>query len=232
MELLGRQVHPIAEMFPLMEGKEFEELVEDIRTNGLRTPILLDRQGRILDGRNRLRACAAAGVEPRFEIFSGSEDEAMALVVSLNLRRRHLNESQRAMLAAQLKETAANWPRKAAEKTALLLNVSPRSVRRATQVLRSGDRSIILLVHSGKLPVSAAAAQVAGHKPKARPPRLKIPAAGEAVLAMWAPAGRIEETVKLVEQWGFEQQLGEGQQTSEADRTLLIATRRNPLAPA
>ncbi|MBI3694904.1 MAG: ParB N-terminal domain-containing protein, partial [Acidobacteria bacterium] len=61
------EVHPIASLFPLIEGPEFDELVEDIRQNGLRTPLLLHADGRILDGRNRLRACLVAGVEPRFE---------------------------------------------------------------------------------------------------------------------------------------------------------------------
>ena len=57
----------MADLFPLIEGEEFQELVEDIRRNGLRTPILLDPDGRVLDGRNR----RAAGVEPRFETWDG-----------------------------------------------------------------------------------------------------------------------------------------------------------------
>lgn len=106
--------HPIANLFPLIEGPEFDELVEDIRRNGLRTPILLHSDGRILDGRNRLRACLTAGVEPRFESWDG-KGSALELVISLNLRRRPLNESQRAMLAARLKEKLAEEAGKAAK---------------------------------------------------------------------------------------------------------------------
>lgn len=65
------EVQPAVELVPLIEGVEFQELVEDIRANGLRAPILLDPAGRVLDGRNRLRACRAAGVEPRFETWDG-----------------------------------------------------------------------------------------------------------------------------------------------------------------
>jgi hypothetical protein len=40
------------------------------------------------------------------EPFKGSDKEAFAFVVDANLRRRHLNESQRAMLAARLETHA------------------------------------------------------------------------------------------------------------------------------
>ena len=67
------EFHPLAELFPMIEGAEFGGLVEDIKANGLRQPICL-HEGKILDGRNRYLACEAAGVQPRFEPFPNSGD--------------------------------------------------------------------------------------------------------------------------------------------------------------
>jgi len=91
--------HPIANIFPLLQGKEFEALVEDVSTNGLVQPIT-KHDGKILDGRNRYRACLKSGVAPIFHTFSG--DDPVAFVVSANLHRRHLTPKQKRELIAKL----------------------------------------------------------------------------------------------------------------------------------
>ena len=102
-ERIGKyRVHPVASLFPLLEGEEFDALVEDIGANGLHEPIWLHPvDGSILDGRNRYRACLEAEVEPRFRAWSG-KGSLIAFVISANLRRRHLTKSQRALLAARM----------------------------------------------------------------------------------------------------------------------------------
>src|SRR4051794_1814510 len=90
--------HPLADIFPLMEGADCEELVADVRAHGVREPWLY--QGEILDGRNRYLAAIAAGVPCPTRIYEG--DDPVGFVISLNLKRRHLDTSQRAMIAAKL----------------------------------------------------------------------------------------------------------------------------------
>ena len=88
------QFHPIANCFPLIEGREFAAFVEDVRANGLLEPIVL-YEGMILEGRNRFRACSAAGVASRFEQYAG--DDPIGFVVSASIcGAATSSESQRA----------------------------------------------------------------------------------------------------------------------------------------
>lgn len=97
----GYPAHPAAGIFPLVGKADLVALAADIEAHGLRHPItLLD--GAILDGRNRALACVSAGVAPRFVEWDGI-GSAVDFVLSENLRRRHLDESQRAMVGARAK---------------------------------------------------------------------------------------------------------------------------------
>ena len=152
------EFHPLADIFPLVEGQDLAELVADIREHGLREPIVI-YEDRILDGRNRYRACSAAGVEPTFAAYTG--DDPVAYVVSLNLRRRHLSESQRAMVAAKL-ATLKLGDNQHSEglpigRGSQLLNVGERTVARAREVQEYGASELVHAVEQGVVSVSAAA---------------------------------------------------------------------------
>lgn len=95
------EIHPVANIFPMMQPDEFQELTDDIRQNGLREKIWLHPDGRIIDGRNRYKACLAAGVTPEFQTWSGN-DSLVAFVVSLNLKRRHLTLLQKAAVGVDM----------------------------------------------------------------------------------------------------------------------------------
>ena len=147
------QFHPLADIFPLVEGAEFDELVADIREHGLHEPIVVF-EDKILDGRNRYRACEAAGVEPTFTAYTG--DDPTAYVVSLNLRRRHLDESQRAMVAAKL-ATLKLGDNQHSEglpigRSSELLNVGERTVARAREVQEHGTPELVSAVERRAVP--------------------------------------------------------------------------------
>jgi ParB-like nuclease family protein len=91
-------IHPLAASYPMLDGEELDALVDDNRVNGLRNPIVLDRTGQLVDGRNRLKACQLAGIEPTFT--TTDVDDSIAYIVSANLHCRHLSKGQQAMAFA------------------------------------------------------------------------------------------------------------------------------------
>jgi hypothetical protein len=122
-------IHPAAELFPLMPSDERKELAEDIKKNGLITPLAVwradsdspDSPLQLLDGRNRLDAIETAFGSPvrvkppdietangpvaavgeRVMILPSSVDP-WAYVVSVNVKRRHLTAKQKRELIAKL----------------------------------------------------------------------------------------------------------------------------------
>ena len=93
--------HEYADIFPMMSGKEFKELKKDIGENGLQQSIITF-EGKILDGRNRFNACKELDIEPTMEEYEG--DNALQYVMSTNLRRRHLTDSQKAVVGIKYKK--------------------------------------------------------------------------------------------------------------------------------
>jgi hypothetical protein len=77
---------------------DLDALANDIKANGLQQPIVIDLDGQLIDGRNRLAACQRAGVEPEWRMIPAAEAEAW--IWSANVRRRQMNKGQIAMIAA------------------------------------------------------------------------------------------------------------------------------------
>jgi N6-adenosine-specific RNA methylase IME4 len=153
--------HPYASIFPLIEGDDLKALVADIAANGLIDPIVcLDDQ--ILDGRNRYTACIEAGVSIRRTEYTGSDP--LGFVLSTNLHRRHLNESQRAMVGAKLasmqqgaRTDLAQICAMSQEQAADMVHVARRSVQHAKVVREKATPALAKRVELGKVSVSLAA---------------------------------------------------------------------------
>lgn len=187
--------HAFANVFPLIMDQEFSDLVDDIRANGLRDPIVL-LDGDVLDGRNRYRALTAlvetgeclgdgwghrAGqnldadmLEPGsdnilFRSFQPEADgDALAYVISKNLKRRQLTVSQRAFAVAELETLSHGGARRGADQEANLrletrerlaasAQVSERSVNSAAVVRDHAVPELQQAVRAGAVTVSAAA---------------------------------------------------------------------------
>jgi hypothetical protein len=154
------EFHPLADLFPLMSDEEIDALGEDMLKNAQREPIWL-YEGMILDGRNRYKACLLKGIEPRFAEYRCPDP--LAFVTSANLHRRHLDESQRAMVAAKLANMRRGDNQHKTEgrtsqaKAAELLDVSPRSVGRAREVIDHGVPDLVDAVERGEVPIAPAA---------------------------------------------------------------------------
>lgn len=165
--------HDFANLFPWMDSAAMDQLREDIRQRGVLEPIVMLGNA-ILDGRNRYQCARDLGVEyPVRQFDPATEGDPLAWVISHNLHRRHLSESQRAAVAAKIanmgegrpKDNSANLPSFLPPDPALvstataakMLNVSERSVTAARKVQTSGVPELQRAVETGNVSVSAAA---------------------------------------------------------------------------
>jgi hypothetical protein len=93
------QDHEIASCRPLMGTTALAALAKSIQEQTQLTPIHT-YEGKILDGRNRYRACKIAGIDPVVHHYLG--DDPVGFAIASNRERRHETMSQRAMIAAKI----------------------------------------------------------------------------------------------------------------------------------
>jgi hypothetical protein len=134
--------HPYVAMFPLLCGPAFDGLVDSIKTHGQQVPAVRYK-GKIIDGRNRIRACSKLGIRPKITEWSPPdkgrdvETQILEFIVLINLHRRQLSESQRAMIAADYAEKIQNGRGTIVESTlqaAKLFDISKSTVEKAAMI--------------------------------------------------------------------------------------------------
>lgn len=194
------EFHPLANLFPLLDGEAFKALVEDIKKNGLREKIKL-HEGKILDGRNRYRACEQGFRKTEYEDLPLNVNP-LDYVISANLHRRHLNETQRGIVAAKIANMrrggkAANPSKDGIAKTsqedaAKLLNVSVKTVERASKLVGADMPALVTNAEQGKVKVSAAVAFL--EKPEQEQQKLLTENAGDIVKAVNSKAPDADST--------------------------------------
>jgi len=180
-------LHPLCEIIPPCTDEEFKELKEDIKKNGLQMPIKIF-DAKILDGRSRHKACLELQgeghpVEFKKEYFTGDANAVIEYVISMNVKRRHLSASQRALIAARLVTTTLGGDRSVKlpteitqEQVAKLAGVATKMVTDAKAVwdYRQTKPELAKQVLSGEVAVNKAAEEVRKHKdPNNNPPEAK-----------------------------------------------------------
>ena len=147
----------------MMLEADLVRLAEDIKEKGQSDPVItLD--GKILDGRNRFKACQLNGITPRCEEYAG--DDPLGFVISHNLHRRHLTEPQRAMVAEKLAnlnhggkggtQVNSGIPPLSQDKAAEMLSVSRDSVKQARKIAKQGSPELNEAVMQGGVSLAAA----------------------------------------------------------------------------
>ena len=146
--------HDLCLLFPPADDKTLDEMAADIKENGLSEPIYL-YEGKILDGRNRYLACERAKVKPTFKEYVG--EDPLSFVISKNLYRRHLTDSQRAMLARKiLEERGEDVIPDERKEIASQFEVSQALIRRAERVCKLAITPITELVKNGEMSITKA----------------------------------------------------------------------------
>lgn len=203
------KIHPAAELFPMMDDVEYGRLLEDVRDSGIKTPLLF-LNDELIDGRNRLKALQELGRNPHEHKHTYSDEQVpdpVGFVLSLNLHRRHLNESQRAMLASKVATMRAGRQSNTAiavlsqEAAAETLHVSVDSVQRARKVINKAVQEIVDAVEHGDVSVSAAAE--VSELPKSQQKKL-AKAGAKAVAAAAAKSRKDKADAKPAKKSSFE----------------------------
>jgi uncharacterized small protein (DUF1192 family) len=154
--------HPLSEICGPMDPDTFVQLVERMGKSGYRksSPVIL-YEGAVLDGWHRYQAAIAGGLEPVFEQFDGSREDAIALVMDAHTRR-DWSKSQRALAEVKLVEWSAKKPEpgsgsKTEAQMAEAAGVDERTIRQAKTVVRNAIPQVQEAVHGGDLSLKRAA---------------------------------------------------------------------------
>ena len=165
---MNLMLHPLATLMPEASPEDYASLRDSIKSVGLKQSLLLWK-GHVLDGRHRLRACQDLGIEPTTreltpeEVSDGSPEELLKFVAAMNLHRRHLTPSQRAMAAARIVSNKEGRPAKtpqycgvSREQAATIFGVSTTYVDNARHLSANASHAMVAMVEKGLVSLNTA----------------------------------------------------------------------------
>ncbi len=101
-------------LIPRPLESELNALRESIREDGQLVPIVVNKEGIILDGHTRFGICKELKIDPTYETMSfENENDERKYVIITNLTRRHLTLAQRAELVFEWWEKEVKISRRA-----------------------------------------------------------------------------------------------------------------------
>lgn len=124
------------QLFPALDLATEAALRASIERWGVLQPVVIDQDGRVLDGNHRARIADELGVAyDTRTVHVGDEDDAHEVARTLNLDRRHLDADDRRRMVAMLRQDGHSG-----HAIARALGVSEPTVRRdLEQSIASGD---------------------------------------------------------------------------------------------
>ena len=160
------EYHEYANIYRMLPEKELQALADDMKAKGQLLHIT-SYEGKILDGRNRYRACEIAGIEPKIEPYTG--DDPLGLIASLNDHRRHDTDNERALVGARMANLIHGGqggklnssmetlkPAVSISRAAELSGSTPASIKRAKPIVQSGIPELQDMAESGEVSIRAA----------------------------------------------------------------------------
>lgn len=155
-------------LVPRPTKEERMSLKEDINLHGQHDPIVINRDGFILDGYTRYEICQELGIEVKYRIQDfATKDEEKRYVINCNIRRRHLNSFQRVELMydifkmeRKLANKRRGWNSKAKGSAGEIIGnnigLNRKTVEQAVYLMENASPIIIEKLRSKKIGVDKA----------------------------------------------------------------------------
>lgn len=155
-------LHPLAMLLPPMSTGELESLRRSMADHGQLVPVMVN-DNQVVDGRHRMQVAQMLGRDLVVDDVNADSDLARRSLTA-NVARRHLSDSQRAMIAARLVTTTRGHAAGINDVTqagaADMLGVSTRYVRDACWLIATQNEQVIDEVWGGMLSLRAAVASL------------------------------------------------------------------------
>src|SRR5215475_15872109 len=82
-------------LVPKLSIQDYNKLKQSIKENGLLVSLIVNKNGILIDGHHRYKACQELGIKPRLMQRKFQDElEKKEIVIEINAKRRHLNDFQ------------------------------------------------------------------------------------------------------------------------------------------